>query len=184
MLRISLLIAVVFFVGLSCEVYAQDAGSRATELAAALDKNKYKKKEKANISIEIYIDIKNEPAVREDPSAYSGRYDAGDYQLNLNVGRDGSATGEGYDTIGVDARRVSFTLSDARVQGALLTGTKNYNGGQSEKFEAVFANRTVSTGKNANQIESRDTMFGLGFLQAGNSKGAESWTNRVFLEKR
>jgi hypothetical protein len=75
MLRISLLIAVIFFVGLSAEVYAQD--SRTQELAAALDKTKYKKKEKKNISIEFYIDIKNEAVVRA-PADYAGSYDSDD----------------------------------------------------------------------------------------------------------
>ena len=60
MLKIIALIIAVFVTGLSCEVYSQDAGARAQTLAAALDKNKYKKKEKHNIKIEIYIDIKNE----------------------------------------------------------------------------------------------------------------------------
>ena len=180
MLRISLLIFVMLFVGLSFEVYAQEADQRTRELVAALDKTKYKKKEKAkaNISIEFYIDIKNEAAIRDDPTAYSGNYDSEDNRMTLSVAKDGSVTGEGYDTIGANARRVNFTLRDARIQGALLTGTKVYDGGSPQAFEAVFTNRTVSTGKNANQIDSRETMFGLGFIQNN-----ESWTNRVFLEK-
>jgi hypothetical protein len=179
MLRIVLLIAVVLFVGVSYEVYAQDATQRTRELTAALDKTKYKKKEKANISIEIYIDIKNEAALRDDPTAYSGVYDCDGYRLRLDVRRDGSAIGEGYDTYGVEAQRSDFTLRDARVQGALLTGTKVYADGKSMPFEAVFADRTVATGKNANQIDTRQTMFGLGFIQSG-----AQWTSRVFLERR
>ena len=49
-------------------------GARAQTLAAALDKNKYKKKEKHNIKIEIYIDIKNEPVAKSNPADYSGSY--------------------------------------------------------------------------------------------------------------
>jgi hypothetical protein len=179
MLRISLLIAVMF-VGLSFEVYAQDAGQRTRDIITALDKTKYKKKEKANVSIEIYIDIKNEAVVREDASAYSGNYGSEDFRMTLNVAKDGSVTGEGYDMIGGEnAHRMNFTLRDARIQGALLTGTKVYEGGAPQSFEGVFTNRTVSTGKNVNQIDSRETVFGFGFIQTNNS-----WTNRIFLEKR
>lgn len=180
MLRISLLlIAVVFFVGLPSEAYAQDASQRTRELVSALDKTKYKKKEKANLSIEIYIDIKNEPAVRADPTAYSGNYESEEYRMTLSVAKDGSATGDGYDNVGENMRRTNFTIRDARIEGALLTGTKVYEGGTPQPFEAVFTNRTVSTGKNVNQIDSRETLFGIGFIQNNGS-----WTNRVFLEKR
>ena len=179
MLRISLLISVILFVGLGYDVYAQDVSQRTQTLVASLDKTKYKKKEKANISIEIYIDIKNETALRDDPTAYSGVYDSDGYRLSLNVAKDGSVTGDGYDAVGSKSQRSSFSLRDARVQGALLTGPKVYDGGKSIPFEAVFVNRTVKTGKNVNQIESEQTLFGLGFIQENGS-----WTNRVFLERR
>jgi hypothetical protein len=179
MLRIPLLLVVVLFVGLASEVYCQDSGQRTRELLTALDKTKYKKKEKANISIEIYIDIKNEAAFRSDPTAYSGSYESEDYRMTLNVGKDGSATGEGYDTAGESSRRLNFTLRDARIQGALLTGTKVYSDGTTQPFEGVFTNRTVSTGKNADRIDSRETLFGFGFIQNNGN-----WTNRVFLERR
>jgi hypothetical protein len=57
------------------------------------------------------------------------------------------------------------------------TGTKVYAGGQAEKFEAVFCNRTVSSGTNPDTITNRDTAYGLGFIQTN-----ANWTNRVFLE--
>ena len=186
MLRISLLIAVIFFVGLSAEVYAQD--SRTQELVTALDKTKYKKKEKKNISIEIYIDIKNEAAVRV-PSDYAGSYDAGDsaYSLSLKVDSSGAASGSGYDTFNRD-RRQSFTLKDASINGALLTGTKVYENGEQRPFDAVFVNRTVSTGKNVNAIESQNISFGIGFIVNNASTDVsgktENWTNRVFLMRR
>ena len=179
MFRSLLLFAVVLFVGVSFDVYAQDSGQKARELATALDKTKYKKKEKANISIEIYIDIKNEVALRENVSDYSGLYESDGYRMNLQVTKDGAATGEGYDTNGVEARRMQFRLRDARINGAVLTGTKVYENGESQRFEAVFANRTVSTGKTANSIASRETMFGIGFIENNGS-----WTSRVFLERK
>lgn len=175
------------FVGLAVAVggtavYGQDAAV----LAGALDKNKYKKKEKSkngvNVSIEIYIDIKNEPVVKQ-PGEYSGQYrdDSGDFSLDLSVAADGSAEGSGVDTMNGDAsaNKMAFTLKNARVRGAVLTGDKMFADGTSEKLEAVFVNRTVLSGKNADNIETRETKFGLGFIQR-NAK----WTNRVFLAAR
>ena len=183
MLRISLLVAIVLFVGLSFEVYAQNAGSRTQELAAALDKTKYKKKEKANISIEFYLDIKNRPVLRQ-ASEYAGRYECedGEYTLDLTV-QGGTVTGGGTDVIA--DRQSDFTLREASINGALLTGTKVYSNGEQRPFEAVFVERTVSTGKNPNQIESQDSKFGIGFIQTSTSSDRDStWTNRVFLIRR
>jgi hypothetical protein len=189
MFRLSLLIVVAFCVAFTAVgVCAQDAGHRQRELVAALDKTKYKKKEKANVSIEVYVNIKNEAAVR-DPFEYGGNYEGeeGQYRLTLNVERGGAASGSGYDTINGE-RRASFNLRDARIDGALLTATKVYENGETQRFEAVFVNRTVANGKNENAIDTRDTRFGLGFIQTGNWADKEgrtmNWTSRVFLERR
>jgi hypothetical protein len=89
-------------------------------------------------------------------------------------------TGSGFDAInGETNRRRSFVLKDATINGALLAGTKFYENGEQRKFEAVFVNRTVASGKNANEIASRETTFGIGFIDTGT--GAEV---RVFLERR
>jgi len=178
MFRIFVLAAIVFCVLSTGAVYAHEAGPQAHQLAAALDKTKYKKKEKRNISIEIYIDIKNEPVVRS-AAEYSGFYqsDGDDYALQINVSASGAATGSGHDTINIgEGQKASFTLKDARVDGAVLTGTKVFDNGTSEKFEAVFVNRTVSAGQNPNSISTHDTSYGLGFIQTNGT-----WTNRVFL---
>ena len=181
MFKVLLLAAIVMAVGLSYEVRCQDAAQRTQDLVAALDKTKYKKKEKANVSIETYIDIKNEAAVR-DPVDYGGKYesDDGGWSLSLHVERGGMVTGSGFDAIhGESNRRRSFVLKDATINGALLAGTKFYENGEQRKLEAVFVNRTVASGKNANEIASRDTKFGIGFVETGT--GAEE---RVFLERR
>jgi len=182
MFKVLLLAAVVMAVGLSYEVRCQDATQRTQVLVAALDKTKYKKKEKKNISIEFYMDIKNEAVAKSNPAEYSGSYkgeDAG-YQLDIQADSNGAVTGTGRDVVDFEAGTLrSFTLRDARIQGALLSGTKVYDNGQTESFEAVFTNRTVSSGKNPDTIESRDTTFGLGFIQSHGT-----WTNRVFLERK
>jgi hypothetical protein len=181
MLRISLAAALALFVVVPCDVYAQDSNQETRELVAALDKTKSKKKEKANVSIETYIDIKNEAAVR-DPADYGGHYESEDsgWSLSLHVERDGMVTGSGFDAMhGETNRRRSFVLKDATINGALLAGTKFYENGEHHKFEAVFVNRTVASGKNGNEIASRETKFGIGFIET--DTGSEV---RVFLERR
>ena len=177
MSKFAVLILFVFCFVLSGETYGQNAQGRTDALVAALAKTKYKKKEKKNISIEIYIDIRSEAVVKNNPAEYSGLYVSDGYRLDLRVDSGGSAAGSGYDLIGGNSGKRNFSLRDARVEGALLTATKVYEGGATEPFEAVFNNRTVTTGKNPNQIENRETLYGLGFIQNN-----ADWTNRVFLE--
>ncbi len=191
MFRLLLLVSIVFVVGFTTMVCAQDAGQKTRELIAALDKNKYKKKEKAGLSVEVYVDIKNEPVLKKDRAEYAGVYatdDAG-YKIDIKVASDGSVSGSGQDTVDWDnSKRLGFTLKDARIEGALLTAVKVYENGETRKFEAVFANRTVTSGKNANEISNRDSAFGLGFVESGsvvtgNTNPENGWTNRVFLER-
>ena len=91
MRKFAALILFVFCFVLCDTVYAQNAQARTDALIAQLAKTKYKKKEKKNISIEIYIDIKSEPVVKNNPVEYSGVYAADGYRLDLRVGADGVA---------------------------------------------------------------------------------------------
>lgn len=171
-------IAAIGLVG-GVEAFGQDAAT----LAAALDKNKYKKKDKSkngvSVSVEVYIDIKNEALVKQ-PAEYSGQYrdEFGGFSLDLKVAADGTAEGSGADTVNGDpqANKVAYSLKNARVLGAVLTADKVFADGPSERLEAVFVNRTTLSGKNADNIDSRNTSFGLGFVQKN-----KDWTNRVFL---
>ena len=164
------------------EAYGQDAAT----LAAALDKNKHKKKDKSKngvtVSTETYLDIKNVPAIKS-PQEYSGRYadEHGMNSVEIRVAADGSAEGSGSETIDRDGQDVksAFTLKNARVRDAVLTADLVYNDGRTERLEAVFVTRTTVAGKNAENIESRDSKFGLGFIRQDTQ-----WTNRVFLASR
>lgn len=178
MYKAILLAAVLFITGVGYEISAQGASDQAQTMASALDKTKYKKKQKRNISVEVYVDVRNVPAVK-NAAAYTGFYDSDNYTLNLKVAADGTATGTGRDpdANGEWAQTNGFTLQNARVNGAVLTGTKVYENGKSEAFEAVFVNRTVSTGKNPNSINDRDVDFGLGFVREYGQT-----TSRVFME--
>jgi hypothetical protein len=162
---------------------AQDAAQKTRDLVAALDKTKYKKKEKANVSIEVFVDVKNEAVVRPNRSEYSGRYESDGYQLMLTVGENGSASGSGFDSSAGNDKVLKFSLKDGRVDGALLSGTKVYEDGSERPFEVVFVNRTSRVGTNPNVAKSEPTMFGIGFIQYENGNSNSGWTNRVFLEK-
>jgi hypothetical protein len=179
MFRITFLIAVVFSILFTSGVYAQDAGQRTRDLVASLDKTKHKKKTKHNITVEVYVDIKNEVAVRADASEYSGTYESEGYRLTLTAGRDGAASGEGFDTLGGDSKQTNYTLRDGRIEGALLTATKVYENGDTLPLEAVFVNRTAKSGTNAENLVTNSTEFGIGWVH----KNTE-WSSRVFLSKR
>jgi len=174
-----LVISLVFCFVLSNDIFAQDTGQKTQDLIAALSKSKYKKKEKENFSFERYINIKSEAVVKNNVRDYAGIYQSSEagYQIELRVSTDGKIEGSGYDSDFDTSQKQNFTLRDARIEGALLTATKVFADGTKEKLEAVFNNRTVIEGKNPNEINSRETKYGLGFI--------DSWgtiTNRVFLE--
>lgn len=151
---------------------------RAQELAAALDKTKYKNKAKKNFQFEFYLDIKNEVVVKNTPD-YAGVYEAPDfgYRVELRIS-GGKIEGSGYETNYENSSRVNFTLRDARIEGAMLTADRVYADGTTKRLAAVFVNRTITKGANPNKIESRETKFGLGFIEVFN----ETSQNRVFCE--
>ena len=164
-------------------VAAQEAKSvRAESLAAALDKTKYKKKEKRDFMIEIYIDIKNTPAVLANAADYSGTYvcESGESRIALTVANDGSFTASGEDAIDMYGNEHGkFTISDGRINGAVVSGTRVFDNGERQSFEAVFVNRTIKNGKNAGDITSTETSFGLGYVRTSGDS-----TNRVFMERK
>lgn len=138
----------------------QDASARARELAASFSKSKHAVKEKHGIRVEKFKDVRSEPAPKTDARLYSGEYEAEHGALSLRVYADGRAEANGTEPDSDFASTRKFTLANARVEGALLTGTKLYEDGQSEPFEGVFINRTdrnspTDPGTNA---------FGLGVL--------------------
>ena len=182
MFRLVLIAVLLLGIGTGATLKAQDPALRTKELVASLDKTKYKKKDKGNVSIEVFVDVKNEPAIKADPAKYSGRYENTGYQLTLSVARDGKASGSGFDTLLNGDKTEPFELKDAQVAGALLTGIKVYSNGNRAPFDAVFVNQTSRRGTNPSSISDSSTKFGIGFIQ---TSGADSFsTNRVFLERR
>lgn len=180
---ITFIALVIFSLFSGSAVCAQDAQQKTQDLIAALAKTKHKKKEKKGFSMESYIDIKSEAVVKNNVREYAGVYESApaEYRLELRVSPDGKVEGSGYDSSLINSERQNFTLRNARIQGALLTATKVYAGGRTEDFEAVFINRTSVAGKNPNQISSRETKYGLGFVYYDQAS-RQNITHRVFLE--
>lgn len=142
-------------------VPASSADSRARVLAASFNKSKHLSKEKRGVRKEKYLDIRSTPAIRRDPGAYSGNYQVPGmgFSLDLRVAPDGKAQGTGYEPVDLESSVMrQFTLTGARVQGALLTGTKTYANGVTQKFEGVFIDKTT---KNS-PTDTGSTEFGLG----------------------
>lgn len=136
---------------------AQDAGARARELASRFDKQKHKVKEKRGIRVEVFLEMRGEPAPRANPADYSGAYESEPgYTFDLRVSPDGGAEGAGHEPSPDGPRR--FTLRGARVSGAVLAGTKVYDDGSTERFEGVFLNLNVRS----SHADKGTTLFGLG----------------------
>jgi hypothetical protein len=132
---------------------------RAEEMAALFNKTKHKVKEKRGIRIEIHVEVRSEPVIRNSAAEYAGTYEAlGAYPFRLQVGANGRIDASGSEPGPQQTRQ--FTLKDAKIEGALLTATKVYTNGETEKFEAVFINRTERN----SQTDSGTNTFGLGVV--------------------
>jgi hypothetical protein len=157
----------------------QDAGARARELAAYFNKDKHKVREKRGVRLEVFLEMRGEPAERADAALYSGVYESEpDLPLELRVSADGTAEGRGAEPSPGGARR--FTLRGARVSGALLTGTKLYEDGTAERIEAVFINRT----ERHSPGETGTTTFGLGVVFDPPKTGDGYTLTRLFYARK
>jgi hypothetical protein len=165
------------------EIAAQTAESRqqSKEIASLFNKTKHKIKEKGGIRVEVYIDINSEPAVKQSLSEYSGRYKSEtDDWLDLKIGANGEIEVSGSEPAPQKSRR--FKLTNAKIENALLTGTKVYEDGSTEKFEAAFLNRTVRASKN----DAGTTTFGIGvaFVPPKMDLGSGFVLNKLFYEMK
>jgi hypothetical protein len=162
------------------ELSSAAAQTRTQAIAASFNKSKHVVKEKRGVRREKYKRVETEPAVKANPQDYSGTYEVHDmgFALQLRVNRDGSVQGTGYEPAGPDLSiRRSFSLRNARIDGALLTATQVYADGRQSRFEGAFMNRTSFDSPADNGL----TVFGLGVIGkdivvAGNT------INRLFYE--
>ena len=119
--------------------------ARTRAIVASFNKSKRGVKERRGIRVEKYKEVRSTAVVRANSQDYSGSYEVQGlgFSLDLRVNRNGDVSGAGVDPVSTDngvMRR--FTLRDARINGALLTATKVYAGGSTQRFEGVFIDRT------------------------------------------
>jgi hypothetical protein len=135
-LSIIALLILIPMSAISQDSYTQE---RTREIVASFSKEKHAVKEKNGVRVEKYKKVVSEPAVKQDIKEYSGVYEVHGFAfvINIQVGSDGSVRGTGSDPT-----KGNFRLEGAKITGAMLTATKVYEDGTTEKFEGVFINRT------------------------------------------
>lgn len=182
--RCSILTAlgVLFVAGpLSAQTFASatDVQYRTRTIVASFSKFKNVSKTRRGITKAKYLKVESEAAIKANPAEYSGVYEVPGiaFALNLTVDANGVVTGTGYEPL-TEAVRRTFTLRNGRIQGALLTATKVYSGGGSEKLEGAFMNRTSFDSPTAAGV----TVFGLGTL-GRQIEVSGMTTNRFFYER-
>lgn len=138
------------------------AEARSQAIAASFSKFKNISKEKHGVTKAKYLKIESQPAVKANPEDYSGTYEVSDlgFAIRLRVDRSGKVEGTGYEPIVDPAVRRMFTLRDGRIEGALMTATKVYANGKSERLEGVFIDRTTFE----SPADKGVTRFGLGVI--------------------
>jgi hypothetical protein len=138
---------------------------RTQEIVASFNKEKHAVKEKYGVRTEKYKKVVSEPAIKQNIRDYSGVYevDGFGYLINIQVGNDDSVKATGSEPANGSTRQRRFRLEGAKIVSAMLTGTKVYDDGATEKFEGVFINRTDFISPTDKGVSS----FGLGVV--GNS---------------
>ena len=142
---------------------ASDAQSKTQAIVASFNKFKHLSKEKHGIKKEKYLKVESNPVVKANPEDYSGTYEIPDlgFAMHLRVDHTGKVDGNGYEPLTPDpAVRRAFTLKNGKIEGALLTATKVYADGHTEKLEGVFINRTSFE----SPTDKGFSRFGLGTL--------------------
>ena len=123
----------------------QTNAQRTNVIVTSFNKKKHVVKERYGVRVDKYKEIRSEPVILRDIRDYSGSYEAEDLGLSLDLQVDSnrSITGRGHEAIDENQRLFrGFNLENARINGALLTGTKVYDLGGTEPFEGVFINKT------------------------------------------
>jgi hypothetical protein len=142
---------------------AGSAQTRTRAIAASFNKSKHVVKQKRGVRVEKYKEVRSEPVIKTNPQEYSGGYEVPDmgFALEIRVDRNGNVEGSGYEPAGPDLSiRRSFTLGNAKIDGALITGTQVYANGAHNRFEGVFLNRTAFDSPTDKGV----TAFGLGVI--------------------
>jgi hypothetical protein len=141
---------------------ASDPQTKTKAIVASFNKFKHLSKEKHGIKKEKYLKVESNPVVKANPEDYSGTYEIPDlgFAIHLRVDRSGHVEGDGYEPLKDPAVRRTFTLKNGKIEGALLTATKVYAPGYTEKLEGVFIKTTTFE----SPTDKGFSRFGLGTL--------------------
>ncbi len=186
-----IILAVLFFSLwlIPSHVYSQknDAQQRTEEIVSSLNKSRYQLKEKRGVRKEKYRSVRSEPITKKNIADYSGQYEVPSlgYNLEIKVTNGGNIEANGYEPKNGDAQQGrKFTFRNAKIEGALLIATKVYDDGSKEKFEGVFIDQTNIEGVSPQQIERRDTTFGLAVVNVQVKTPSGVNLDRLFYQRR
>jgi len=149
------------------------AQTRASQIASEFSKTRSTTKSKHGMTTHKYKEVRSAPWLTELRN-YAGHYVSlgNPLELTVSVSANGVVTASGRD----EAR---FEVRTARIEDAMLYGTKVYRSGRSEAFEAAFLKRS--------HRDAPDKNFTLGYgvavlIDAPPPDGVSGLTH-VFLEK-
>ena len=154
-------------------ILAQTPHARAQTLAGEFSKFKNETRTKKGVSVTKYKEVVSE-AWLANAASYAGTYFTDDIvRLEVRIDARGQATGSGRDHNG------RFDLRGLEISGGLITGTKAYEGGRTDKFEGVLLKRSTRS----NAREDFSVHYGIGMLSdaSGNGVGSDL---RVFAVKQ
>jgi hypothetical protein len=161
----------------------ETSAQRTRVIVASFNKSKHEVREKKGVRVEKYKEIRSEPAILKNIRDYSGSYEAPELGLSLDLHVDaaGNVTGNGYEPVDPDHKVLrGFRLRNARIDGALLTGTKVYERGGTEPIEGVFINKTSFDSPTDKGVRT----FGLGVVDQTVRFAGGVTIDKVFYQKR
>ena len=162
-LSIITLLVGFWFIPVNAICQESNAQRRTQEIVASFNKEKYAVKEKYGVRKEKYKKVLSEPVIKQNIKDYSGVYEVSDlgYLINIQIGSDSSVKATGSEPANGGTRQVRrFRLEGTNITGAMLTATKVYEDGATEKFEGVFINRSEFNSPTDNGVSA----FGLGVV--------------------
>lgn len=155
---------------------------RTRAITEHFNKKSHSKKTRNGITVERYKEMRSEPVYSPQLETYAGQYfvDGSLLSLNLTVARDGRITGSGTEQFeNQSGIRRTYTLRDARIEGALLTATKVYGNGSTAPLEGVFMKLTAYDSPTTHG----PTSFGIGLVGPFYFDGNVTF-NMAFFERR
>jgi len=127
---------------IATKAYTQSAPKdRAFAIAAEFNKEKNKEKQKNGVTTEKHVLIEAKPDFRDDAASYAGKYELngeGDRIVLNYLNKNWEAD---YIQVQDNKELKKGTLTNIRIESALLTATIEYIDGKSAPVEGVFINR-------------------------------------------